>query len=226
MNSRDFRLIALAGAGLALVFAARSAEGGTGGDVAVNDPTVEDVAEPDLAVGSFTAPDAIRLLDFGEVDQAGVTCDDGLTGTAPRVIKVSEGESDVLDDDFFTRLEVDGDVVYGDLSGDGRDEAVVHTVCAYGANGAQDTIQIWDLDTGSAEVRASVGEPPASISGPLPSAVKDIEVGADGTLAVTWTHYDDDDPNCCPEWESVVRYMVTGTKVTQAGDPVTRRAAG
>lgn len=226
MNSRDFRLIALAGAGLALVFVARGAEQGTGGDVAINDPTVEDVAEPDLAVGSYAAPDAIRLLDFGEVDQTGVTCDEGLTGSAPRVIKVSEGGSDVLDTDFFTRLEIDGDVVYGDLNGDGRDEAIVHTVCAYGANGAQDTIQVWDLDTGSAEVRASVGEPPAAVSGPLPPAVKSIDVGDDGTLAVTWTHYDEDDPNCCPEWVSTVRYMVTGTKVTQVGDPVTSRAAG
>lgn len=224
MNSRDFRLIALAGAGLALVFIARGAEEGTGGDVAINDPTIEDVAEPDLAVGSYTAPDAIRLLDFGEIDQTGITCDDGLGGTAPRVIKVSEGASDVLDDDFFTRLEVDGDVVYGDLSGDGRDEAVVHAVCAYGANGAQDTIQVWDLDTGSAEVRASLGEPPTSVTGPLPPAVKSIEVGDDATLAVTWTHYDADDPNCCPGWESTVRYMVTGTTVTQIGDPVTRPA--
>lgn len=222
MNSRDFRLIALAGAGLALVFVARGAEEGSSGDIAINDPSAKDVAEPNLSVGSASGADAIRLLNFDEIDQSGGTCDDAIAGTLPRTIRVSEGESSVIDDDFFTRLEVDGAVVYGDLNGDGLDEAVVHTVCEYGANGAQDTIQVWGLETGSAEVRASLGEPPASVSGPLPSAVKDVAVDDDGTLAVTWTHYDDDDPQCCPGWESTVRYLVTGSKVTPVGDPVTR----
>lgn len=224
MNSRDFRLIALAGAGLALVFVARGAEGGTSGDIAVNDPNAQDIAEPNLSVGSAAGPDAIRLLNFSEIDQSGGTCDDAITGTVPRTIRVSEGESNVIDEDFFTQLEVDGDVVYGDLNGDGLDEAVVHTVCEYGANGAQDTIQVWGLETGSAEVRASVGEPPESVSGPLPPAVKDVAVDDDGTLAVTWTHYDADDPNCCPSQETTVRYLVTGSKVTPVGDPVTRPA--
>lgn len=225
MNSRDLRLLAIAGAGLALVFAARGAEEGRSGDLAVEDPSVEDVAEPDLAFGSAAAPDAIRTLDFAEIDQVGNTCDAGLEGTVPRQIKVTGGESAVLDDDWFTRLEIDGDVVYGDLNGDGRDEAVVHTVCAFGANGAQDTIQVWSLDSGSAEVSASLGEAPASISGALPPAVKGIEVADDGALVVTWTHYDHDDPNCCPGSESTVRYMVTGSKVTQVGNPVTRAVA-
>ena len=196
MNSRDFRLIALAGAGLALVFVARGAEQGSSGDIAINDPSAKDVAEPNLSVGSASGADAIRLLNFDEIDQSGGTCDDAIAGTLPRTIRVSEG--------------------------DGLDEAVVHTVCEYGANGAQDTIQVWGLETGSAEVRASLGEPPASVSGPLPSAVKDVAVDDDGTLAVTWTHYDEDDPQCCPGWESTVRYLVTGSKVTPVGDPVTR----
>jgi hypothetical protein len=222
VNSRDLRLIAIAGAGLALVFAARGAEEGRSGDLAVEDPSAEDAAEPDLAFGSAAAPDAIRTLDFAEIDQVGNTCDAGLEGTVPRKIEVSGGESEVLDEDWFTRLEIDGDVVYGDLNGDGRDEAVVHTVCAYGANGAQDTIQVWSLDSGSAEVSANLGEPPASVSGPLPSTAKEIEVDDDGALVVTWTHYDEDDPSCCPGWESTVRYMVTGSKVTPVGNPVTR----
>ena len=218
MNSRDLRLMALATAGLAVVLVARGAEEARHDVGMINDPTNESADDPAVVVGPGAAsPDAIRLLDFGEVDQVGGTCDDALTGTVPRSISVSEGESAVLDDDMLTRLEVDGDVTYGDLDGDGRDEAVVHTVCEYGANGAQDSIQVWDLETGTAEVKASMGEPPASITGPLPPAVKSVAVDPDGTLAVTWTHYAGDDPNCCPSLESTLHYLVTGGKITQVG---------
>jgi hypothetical protein len=217
--------MALATAGLAVVLVARGAEEAHHDVGMINDPTNESADDPAAVVGAAAAsPDAIRLLDFGEVDQVGGTCDDALAGTVPRSISVSEGESAVLDDDMLTRLEVDGAVTYGDVDGDGRDEAVVHTVCAYGANGAQDSIQVWDLETGTAEVKASMGEPPASITGPLPPAVKSVAVDADGTLAVTWTHYAADDPNCCPSLESTVHYLVTGGRITQVGTADTEPA--
>lgn len=225
MNTRDLRLMALAAGGLALVFVARGAEEARHDAVTIDDPSAERSAEPNVVVGAAAAsPQAIRLLDFGEIDQAGSTCDDALAGTVPSTIRVAEGESALLDEDFLVRLEVDGDVTYGDLDGDGRDEAVVHTICQYGANGAQDSIQVWDLDTGTAEVKASLGEPPASVTGPLPPAVKAVAVEDDGTLAVTWTHYRDDDPNCCPSLESTIRYLVTGGEVTQIGAPDTAAA--
>ena len=210
--------MALATAGLAVVLVARGAEEARHDVGTINDPTDESADDPAVVVGPAAAsPAAIRLLDFGEVDQVGSSCDDALTGAVPRSISVTEGQSAILDEDLFTRLDVDGDVTYGDLDGDGRDEAVVHTVCAYGANGAQDSIQVWDLDTGTAEVKASMGEPPASITGPLPPAVKTVAVDDAGTLAVTWTHYAADDPNCCPSLESTLHYLVTGGKITQAG---------
>lgn len=226
MNSRDLRLIALAGGGLLLVFVARGAEEARHDAVTIDDPSAQVSNDPAVVLGpAAAAPDAIRLLDFGEIDQAGATCDAGPTPTVPRVISVTDGESELLDEDTFTRLEVDGDVTYGDVDGDGRDEAVVHTVCAFGANGAQDSIQVWDLDTGSAEVKATLGEPPAAVTGPLPPAVKDVAVDPDGTVAVTWTHYTEDDPNCCPSKESTLRYLVTGSQVTQVGTPETGPAS-
>lgn len=227
MNSRDLRLMALAGGGLLLVFVARGAEEARHDDaMTIDDPSAQSSDGDAMVLGPAAAqPDAIRLLDFDEIDQAGGTCDDGLSGAVPRVISVDEGESEVLDEDTFTRLEVDGDVTYGDIDGDTRDEAVVHTVCQYGANGAQDSIQVWDLDTGSAEVQASLGEPPASVTGPLPPAVKSVAIEDDGTVAVTWTHYADTDPNCCPSLETTLRYLVTGSQVTQVGAPDTDPAA-
>jgi hypothetical protein len=166
---------------------------------------------------------SIRLLDFGEMDQSGSTCAGGPVST-PQVISVTQGESAVLDSDHLVRLEVDGDVVYGDVDGDGRDEAVVHTVCAFGANGAIDSIQVWDLDTGAAVAKASVGEPPESLTGPFPPAVKSVSV-VDGTLEITWTHYADGDPNCCPSLETTLQYLVSGSDVTLIGTPDTKSAS-
>lgn len=226
MNSRDLRLMALAGGGLLLVFVARGAEEARHDAVTIDDPSAEVSDDPAVVLGpAAAAPDAIRLLDFGEIDQAGTTCADGPDVSVPRVISVADGESEVLDEDTFTRIEIDGDVAYGDVDGDGRDEAVVHTVCAFGANGAEDNVQVWDLETGTAEVKASLGEPPASVTGPLPPTVKEVAVEDDGTIAVTWTHYAADDPNCCPSLESTLRYLVTGSQVTEVGAPDTAPAS-
>jgi hypothetical protein len=162
---------------------------------------------------------SIRLLDFGEIDQAGSACSGGPV-RLPQVISVAGGESAVLDTDHVVQLQVDGAVVYGDVDGDGLDEAVVHTVCAYGANGAIDSIQVWDLETGVAVPKATAGEPPASLTGPFPPAVQGVAV-VDGTLEVTWSHYADDDPNCCPSRQTTLQYEVAGSELAVVGDPET-----
>ena len=217
MNSRDLRLLGLAAAGLSLVLVARGAEESGNHDAfTIEDPSVKD---PSVVVeGSATAPDAIRLLDFTEIDQPGRTCVDVLAGDAPRVIQVSEGRSATIDKDKFVKLEIDGDVVYGDVDDDGFDEAVVHTKCEYGANGVQDTIQIWDLDSGSAEIKATLTKPPAAVDNVLEPTVKDVAI-EDGKLTVTWTQFADDDPRCCPSLQSKVHFMVAGDEVIPVGTP-------
>lgn len=203
-----------------------------GGEVPEDAATSDSSPEGDVVTGDQTSVGglgggltdlvsgrAIRLLNFNELDQGGSTCD-AVPGEAPSTIPVTGGESDVLDDQWFVRLVVDESAVYGDLDGDGNDEAIVHTVCEFGANGAQDQIQVWDVSTGATEPRAMLEEPPAEISEGLPPTVKDVAVD-DGALAVTWSHYGDSDPRCCPSLESVVRYEVTGDAVEQVGDPQT-----
>ena len=76
-------------------------------------------------------------------DPARAACAEGLRFTPPAAIPVARGRSAVVDIGRITRLEVDPDVAYGDLDGDGNDEAVVHVVCTYGANGAEDTVHVW-----------------------------------------------------------------------------------
>jgi hypothetical protein len=242
VKARELRLMAVALGGLALVVAARGGEVHQGA-VTVDDPHGSQTREVSVLAGDQSAPvggeaalpglgqnlgglaggDAIHLLDFGEVDQSGATCSEGVEGVVPRTIAVTQGESDLVDENLFSRLEVDNAVVYADLDGDGSDEAVVHTVCAYGANGAQDSIQVWDFASGSPKLKASMGEAPASVSGPFPPAVKQITVDGD-TVAVTWSHWDNDDLHCCASLQTTVRYRLDGNELKATGTPETTPA--
>ena len=170
-----------------------------------------------------TAPapidDTIRDVDFATVAQPGTTCADGLRIAPPRRIAVDRGQSGLLDLGRLTRLEVDDDVAYGDLDGDGAEEAVVHTVCAYGANGAQDTVQVWAVDDGEPVLVDTLGEPSTRVTGPKPPALVDAAV-EDGELTLTWTHYAEDDPNCCPSGETSLRYELDDGALDQVGRAV------
>jgi LppP/LprE lipoprotein len=188
--------------------------------VALSGGAQDDGAEAAAAPGG----DPVRDVDFSSVAQPGSACAEGLRIAPPRRISVDEGESGLLDLSRLTRLEVDDTVVYGDLDGDGSDEGVVHALCSYGANGAQDTIQVWAVDEdGDPVLLDSLAEPPARVTGPLPPAVKDVEVD-DGELVVTWTHYQDDDPNCCPSQQTALRYQLDDDALDQVGRPVTSDA--
>jgi hypothetical protein len=189
--------------------------------VALSGGAQDDGAE---AAGAAPVGDPVRHVDFSSLAQPGSACADGLRITPPRRISVDEGESRLLDLGRLTRLQVDDTVVYGDLDSDGSDEAVVHAVCSYGANGAQDTIQVWSVDGDDDPVLVdSLSEPPVRVTGPLPPALKDVAVD-DGELVVTWTHYRDDDPNCCPSQQTVLRYSLDDDALDQVGRAATSDA--
>lgn len=223
--------MAVAMGGLALVVAARGGEGAgqdagsndsSGGDVVAGGDATAVAAPGGLAGGlsNLVSGRAIRLVDFEEVDQRGNACAQALPD-APSTIRVTGGQSALLDEDMLVRLVVEGNAVYGDLDGDGHDEAAVHTVCEYGANGTQDQIQVWDLDAATARPRATLDQPPAGLDQGLPPTVKDVAVEG-GQLAVTWQHYSEDAPRCCPDQETKVRYEVDGDELAPVGEPETR----
>ena len=164
--------------------------------------------------GAAAAPvgDPVRHVDFSSLAQPGAACADGLRIAPPRRISVDEGESRLLDLGRLTRLQVDDTVLYADLDGDGSDEA------------AQDTIQVWSVDGDDDPVLVdSLSEPPVRVTGPLPPALKDVAVD-DGELVVTWTHYRDDDPNCCPSQQTVLHYSLDDDALDQVGRAATSNA--
>jgi hypothetical protein len=167
----------------------------------------------------------IRDVDFSQAAQPGSTCDDGLADAVPAAITLTRGASDLLDPRSVTRLEVDRAVGYGDLDGDGREEAVVHAVCHYGANGAQDTVQVWTAARGQRRLLDTLTGAPEAVAdaSAFPPAVVAVAVRGDEVL-VTFTSYGDDDPHCCPSKQTEVRYQLDGGDLEPVGRPRTAPA--
>lgn len=234
LSSREFRLAAVAVVGLGLIVLART------GDSAPDSVAAQSAEEaPDVAVvgqegtggspatsGGDLASDeelatmaerAIRLVDFGEVDATPDLCAEGLgdeVRSSLGSIELSGGASEVLDTTSLSQLDVLNEA-YGDISGDGVDEAVVHTVCDYGASGRQHEVQVWDASSGVAEPVGVVPEPAEELTGPFPSDITEMAI-ADGVLDVTWTAYAEDDPNCCPSDAVTLSYQLVDGEIVEA----------
>jgi hypothetical protein len=140
-----------------------------------------------------------------------VVCEDAVPEASGRSIGVVAGESALLDDANFARLTVDPDVLYADLDGDGREEAVVRSTCAYGANGSEDTVQVWSANGRLPMLIDTITGAPRSVSDDsrFPPTLLDVSVEGDD-VQLTFGVYDDDTPHCCPSAQAVVTYELDG----------------
>jgi hypothetical protein len=166
-------------------------------------------------------PQAIRAVDFGEVAQPGEACSNGLRFAPPGQIPVRDGRSQVLDLAQLTQLVVDPDVAYSDLDGDEVEEAIVHVTCTYGANGAEDSVDVWSLDGSEPVPVASLDAPPEALDSNLPPTVRSVGA-ANGRVVVNWSSYADDDPRCCPSEQVRASYELEDDELSTVGDLVTR----
>ena len=200
---------ALAGLGLLAALVAVAA-----GDTTASRPA-------DASVGQQAPELTVQDVDFTEVAQPGHLCAEPLSGAPPRIVALDGGTSPLLDESTLARVEVDDDVAYGDLDGDGRDEAVVHATCAYGANGVVDSVQVWSVRGRLPMLVDTVDGAPEEVAedSAFPPTVLDVDVDGD-EVVVTFTHHDDGDPHCCPSRATEVRYELDGgLEVT--GEPTT-----
>jgi hypothetical protein len=185
---------------------------------ASNAPAVE--AAGTSAGASSVDPQAIRAIDFGEVAQPGDACSNGLRFSPPGQIPVSGGRSQVLDLAQLTQLIVDPNVAYSDLNDDGVEEAVVHVTCTFGANGTEDSVDVWSLEGDEPVQTASLDAPPSALDSDLPPAVQGVDA-SDGQVVVTWSSYADDDPQCCPSEQAEASYELDDDELSTVGDLIT-----
>jgi hypothetical protein len=175
----------------------------------------------DAAVRQESPSEIVRGLDFSTVAQPRAACADVLDDEGSRLIPVEGSHSRLLDEPRLAQLEVDDQVIYADLDDDGTDEAVVRATCLYGANGAQDTVQVWTVNRRVPVLVDSVSGAPEGVADDsrFPPAVGDVSTdGAE--LVVTFTTYADDDPNCCPSGQAVVTYQLDDGALAPVGRPV------
>lgn len=192
------------------------------GVVALANPS--DPAPPAAAAPADRGGDPVHELDFRTVTQPGSVCADALDAP-PRLITVVDGASGVLDDATVTRLSIDDEVLYADLDGDGGDEAVVRVSCDFGANGVQDSVQVWRSSGRLTQLVDTVSDAPGSVAGDSAFPPGVAAVALDGpAVEITWHVWGDDDPHCCPSRQAVVAYELDGgLEVT--GEPVVEPAA-
>ncbi|MEW6210587.1 MAG: hypothetical protein AB1631_19640 [Acidobacteriota bacterium] len=109
-----------------------------------------------------------------------------------------------------------GEVVYGDLTGDGAEEAVVVTLCNTGGTGQFTDGIIFTMRGGNAVEILSLGVGDRAYGGIDSVAIENglLKVGRYGTLS---------GGACCPEYIETTTYRLTGGKLVQVGKPVRKK---
>lgn len=104
------------------------------------------------------------------------------------------------------------DVIYGDLDGDGKEEAVVSTMCSGGGTGRFTEALIFRSKNGKEELIGSTGMGDRADGG-----LHDIKF-VNGQLKVE--QYGGNAGACCPEYIVTHTYKLTGKGLVEIGKPV------
>ena len=140
-------------------------------------------------------------------------------GDQPEKITVKNGEysKETQMDGYVDRIyfNVFG-ISYGDLNGDGNDEAVILSVCNTGGTGNFSEGFIYTQRSGKPVLLAHFPGGDRAYGG-LRSAKVD-----NGILIVESNDPGENGANCCPELAVTNRYRLTGDKLIAQGKPVTR----
>ena len=162
-----------------------------------------------FSLATVNAQNSIRKIDFKnftyEVE----------SGESKEKIKVKDGEfSRHSEDDplYFSVTEV----TYGDLDGDGQDEAVVSTLTSTGGTGQFSNGQIFTLKSGKPIVLTEFEGGDRAYGGLVSAKI------AGGVLTVERYAPGEGGGNCCPEYVETTRYKWDGAALRQLGDSATR----
>ena len=159
---------------------------------------------------------ALAQADIHTVDFKNFTYEPSCARETPIKVRVRNGEysRDAADDQlYFNVLAVE----YGDVNGDGRDEAVVLTNCNGGGTGQFTEGFVYTMKAGKASLLARVPGGDRADGG-----LRSIKV--DGGLLVV----ESNDPDkaagaCCPEGIVIQKYRVgSGGKLTESGSAIKR----
>lgn len=126
-------------------------------------------------------------------------------------IKVSDGKIEEKSGDDYLRLNVQS-IDYGDLNGDGNDEAVIITVCNTGGTGQFSEGYIYSIKNGKTALTGRIAGGDRA-GGGLVSAK--IETG----LLVVESNEEGGSGLCCPEFVVTNKFRLNGNKLIDADKP-------
>ena len=171
-----------------------------------------------IVLGLAIVP-AIAQTGIDKVDFKNFTYLAHCASESPQQITVKNGEfaeekqqDGYVDRFYFTVREIS----YGDLNADGRDEAIVLTVCNTGGTGNFSEGFVYEFKTGKPTLAARIPGGDRAYGGLRSATVKN------GLLVVESNDPGPDGASCCPQLIITTTYKVMGGKLVQSGKAVRR----
>jgi hypothetical protein len=140
-------------------------------------------------------------------------------GTTPKRVTVKDGEysKETQMDGYVDRFSFNVmDVSYGDLNGDGKDEAIVLGVCNTGGTGNFSEGFIYTLRAGKPVLIARIPGGDRAYGGLRSATV------SKGILSVESNDVGESGGACCPEFAITTQYKLTANKLAAFGRPTRR----
>lgn len=168
-----------------------------------------------LLVMTFSAlgQGGIRAVDFKNF-----TYSPYCVGEEPRAVTVKNGEfsEEKQEDGYVDRFYFSVfDIVYGDLTGDRQDEAVVLTVCNTGGTGNFSEGFVYTIKAGKPDLVTRIPGGDRAYGGLKKTRIEN------GSLLVESYDVGEMGGACCPEFVVTSKYRISGNKLVKLG-PETR----
>src|SRR6476469_8393849 len=164
-------------------------------------------------------PPAFAQNDIHSIDFKNFTYSPFCAGDDPETLTVKNGEfsKETPQDGYVDRLYFNvSDIAYGDLNGDGRDEAIVLTVCNTGGTGNFSEGFVFTMKGAKATMTGRIPGGDRAYGGLRSSRVEK------GLLLVDSNDPGKDGASCCPELILTTTYKLGGNKLTKVGKATSR----
>lgn len=159
-------------------------------------------------ISGFAQSD-IRRVDFKNFTYSAVC-----SGETPDKVTVKDGEfssekqEDGYVDRFYFRVF---DIAYGDLTGDGKDEAIILTVCNTGGTGNFSEGFVFAMKAGKPVLTTRIPGGDRAYGG-----LRSAKVAA-GMLVIESNDVGEMGGACCPAFIITTKYKIAGNKLAQVG---------
>lgn len=164
---------------------------------------------------------ASAQTDIRKVDFKNFTYEAGCAGEDTTKITVKNGEfseEEKIDAEITARFyfKIFDDIAYGDMNGDGKDEAVILSLCNTGGSGNFTEGFIYTLKNGKPAMMTGIGGGDRAYGGLKAAKIKKR------TLILESYAPSDEGGACCPEFIETSKYNLKGNTLKAIGTPTRR----